>query len=385
MLKEKMLLLRRLHTVSDIILTILAYIAADVLISLLVHGNLPEFSRVTISTQNLLVISGIWGFLALNQNSFYAYRAKNYGDMIKPVAIMVLKGISLFLTWIFAAGSHLPGRLFIASFLALDFALLFSLRVLVVKFLRFSRARGKNCQQIIVVGKGVIARKIIDDIKDNPEWGVRIRGILDVEDFDQLWRYRDIPQIGRLQQLPDIVQCNQVDYVVFAANRKYLDRFQEAVSLCEKMGVKACVLTDFFNLEYAEMQAGEFLFRPAIVYSRVREDRASNFVKAVFDRVAASVVLLLASPVMALVALLIKITSGGPVFFSHERCGLNGRRFRLFKFRTMVENAEQLKEKLRSKNEMDGPVFKISDDPRITRIGKFLRRTYMDELPQLFN
>ncbi|MBD3218193.1 MAG: exopolysaccharide biosynthesis polyprenyl glycosylphosphotransferase [candidate division Zixibacteria bacterium] len=385
MLKEKMLLLKRLHIVSDIILTIFAYFMADILAFFLVHGNLPTFYQITISTQNLLVIAGIWGFLILNQNSPYAYRTKGYRDMMKPVALLVLKGISGFLIWIFATKSTLPGRLFIFLFLAIDLTLLFALRIAVVNFLHIIRARGKNCQQIIVVGEGVIAKKIIDDIRDNPKWGIRIMGILDVEDYDQLWRYRDIPQIGRLEDLADIVQCNQVDYVVFAANRKYIDKLQDAVSLCEKMGVKACVLTDFFNTKFAGMEMSEFLFRPAIVYSTVKEDQSSNFVKAAFDRAGAFITLALAAPILGVISLLVKLTSNGPVFFSQERCGLNGRRFRLFKFRTMVENAEELKEKLKEKNEMDGPVFKISNDPRITRIGKFLRKTSLDELPQLFN
>lgn len=385
MLKEKMLLLNRLHVISDVLLTIMAYFIAGILTSI-IKGDSSSFSAANlVSDRNLLVIAIIWTFLILNQSTPYAYRMKAHFDMIKPVMMLVLKGACGFLIWLFASKSALPSRTFLFLFLATDFLLLVLLRISVVNFLQAIRASGKNCQQVVVVGTGQLAQKVIDDIKDNPKWGIRVIGILDVLTPNRLWRYNDVPLIGGLDHLAEMVQCNHVDYVVYATNRKFLNRIDKSIHLCERMGVKACVLTDFFNTKIAQKQMGEFLFRPAIVYSTVNENHPSHFAKAVFDRIGAFIGLTISAPVLGMIAALVKLTSHGPVFFSQERCGLNGRRFKLYKFRTMIEDAERLKNSLESKNEMDGPVFKISDDPRITRFGRFLRKTSLDELPQLFN
>jgi exopolysaccharide biosynthesis polyprenyl glycosylphosphotransferase len=373
-----------MHIVCDIILTIMAYFAAGILIYLIKHGSLTGLN-ISFSISDLFVITIIWSFLIFNDNNPYVYRTKNYRDMFRPAAFLVLKGACGYFIWIFATRGQIPGRLFIVLFLSLDFAALFLLRVLVVQLLQHIRSRGKNCQRILIVGTGPGARRVVDDIRDNPKWGIRIIGLLDIKPVNQLWRYRDIPLIGSVDNLPALIKCNQVDYVVFAVNHKHLGDVNEPLRVCEKSGVVACVLADIFASEIATSQAGEFLFRPAIVYSTVKEKQSEHFIKTAFDRLGAFLALTIAAPVLGILALLIKLTSNGPVFFSQVRVGLNGRRFRLFKFRTMVEHAEKLKKSLANRNEMDGPVFKITDDPRITKFGKFLRKTSLDELPQLFN
>lgn len=384
MLKEKMLILKRLHIVCDIILTIMAYFGAGVLTYLIREGSLTGLN-ISFSISDIFVITIIWSFLIFNDNNPYAYRTKSYRDMFRPAALLVLKGACGYFIWVFATKGQIHGRLFIALFLTLDFAALFFLRVVVVQFLQHLRSRGKNCQRILVVGTGPEAKKIVDDIWENPKWGIRIIGLLDIQPTQRLWRYRDVPLIGSVDDLPLLIKCNQVDYVVFAVNHKHLGDINNSLQICEKTGVKACVLADIFTSKIAISHAGQFLFRPAIVYSTVKERQSEHFIKTAFDRIGSFLALVIAAPVLGILALLIKLTSEGPVFFSQIRVGLNGRRFKLFKFRTMVENAEKLKKALTNRNEMDGPVFKISDDPRITGFGKFLRKTSLDELPQLFN
>lgn len=379
------MILRRLHTVCDILLTVFAFYSANLLAQLIRSGNWRGFDQLTVSTSDFLIVAAIWALFTLNQNTHYAYRTKIYSDMFKPVLFLVLKGACGYLIWIYATKSPYPGRIFLALFLTLDFSFLLLLRLCVIKFLQMARAKGRNCQQIFVVGTGAEARKVIDDIVDNPKWGIRILGILDVFPVDRLWRYRDIPLAGSIKDLDELIKCNQVDYIVFAANRKYLDKVYNSIRLCEKMGVKCCLMTDFIETRMARKQIGEFLFRPAIFYSTVEEHNSSRYIKIAFDRLGALCSIIIALPLYLVISILIKLTSKGPVFFKQERCGLNGRRFKMLKFRTMVENAEQLKKELMSKNEMDGPVFKIAEDPRITKIGRILRKTSLDEIPQLFN
>jgi exopolysaccharide biosynthesis polyprenyl glycosylphosphotransferase len=362
----------------------MAYLGAGLLTYLIREGSLTGL-RISFSISDLFVITIIWSFLIFNDNNPYAYRTRNYSDMFRPTALLVLKGACGYFIWIIATKGQIPGRLFIALFLMLDFAALFLLRVAVVQFLQHLRSRGKNCQPILVVGTGPEAKKIVDDIKENPKWGIRIIGLLDTQPTERLWRYRDVPLIGSVDDLPTLIKCNQVDYVVFAVNHKNLSDVNNSLQVCEETGVKACILADIFTSKIAVSRAGQFLFRPAIVYSTVKERQSEHFIKTAFDRLGSFLALVIATPVLGILALLIKLTSKGPIFFSQIRVGLNGRRFRLFKFRTMVENAEKLRKSLANRNEMDGPVFKISDDPRITKFGRFLRKTSLDELPQLFN
>jgi len=157
------------------------------------------------------------------------------------------------------------------------------------------------------------------------------------------------------------------------------------VVLCQEMGTRAVVLADLYPSLYAQVRAEEFFELPALLFDSVRPRQGELVVKELFDRMVAALALALALPVLAASAVAIKIFSRGPILFKQKRLGLNGRKFTMYKFRTMVPQAEKLKEGLARYNEMDGPVFKIGDDPRITRIGRFLRRTSLDELPQIIN
>jgi exopolysaccharide biosynthesis polyprenyl glycosylphosphotransferase len=149
--------------------------------------------------------------------------------------------------------------------------------------------------------------------------------------------------------------------------------------------VPTCVLADFFSLRFSKKRMGVFQKRPAMIFSTTPDSSTALLMKDISDRVFALLGIILFSPVMLGISLLVKVTSKGPIFFRQERSGLNGKRFLMYKFRTMVENADQMKDSLQEKNEMDGPVFKITDDPRLTRLGKILRKTSLDELPQVFN
>jgi len=151
------------------------------------------------------------------------------------------------------------------------------------------------------------------------------------------------------------------------------------------MGVPTCVLADFFPLRFSRKRMGEFQTKPAIVFSTAPDSDTWLLLKDLSDRLFTLVGLVLLSPFMLAISLLIKLTSRGPILFTQERCGLNGRKFIMFKFRTMVDNADQMKDILLEKNEMDGPAFKITNDPRLTKVGNVLRKFSLDEFPQLFN
>ncbi len=144
-------------------------------------------------------------------------------------------------------------------------------------------------------------------------------------------------------------------------------------------------MADFFRTQISRTSLDEFYGRPVLVFRATPEFSWQSVVKQVLDFAGAAVLLLVLSPLLLAVAALIKLTSPGPVFFRQQRAGLNGHPFMMYKFRSMVTNAEQLKHELEALNEMTGPVFKVTNDPRITPLGRFIRRFSIDELPQLLN
>ncbi len=179
---------------------------------------------------------------------------------------------------------------------------------------------------------------------------------------------------------------HSVNGVVVNARRAYFEQIEAVIRACELEGVEVWLVADFFQTQISRTTLDNFNGRPVLVFRSTPEASWEGVAKAALDYVLAGFLFLaVLLPLMAVAGLLIRLTSPGPVLFRQQRSGLNGRPFTMYKFRTMVSNAEQLKDELAALNEMNGPVFKASNDPRITKLGKLLRRFSIDELPQLVN
>ena len=191
----------------------------------------------------------------------------------------------------------------------------------------------------------------------------------------------------RPSQLIELLHEHSVSGVLVSARQTQLDRVESVIQLCEIEGVEAWLVADFFTTQIARASFDEMMGQPLLIFRSTPETSWQMLAKNVLDFTGALLLLILLTviPVMPLVALLIKLTSPGPIFFRQQRSGLNGAPFNIWKFRTMVTNTEQFKHELESMNEMRGPVFKITKDPRITPLGKWLRKYSLDELPQLLN
>ncbi|MBM3846762.1 MAG: sugar transferase [Verrucomicrobia bacterium] len=173
--------------------------------------------------------------------------------------------------------------------------------------------------------------------------------------------------------------------VILAAKHTYFGQIETAIQACELEGVEVWLLADFFQPQISQTNIDEFHGKPVMVFRSVPDESWPRLAKTVLDKAIAGAALVFGSWLFLTIALLIKLTSKGPVFFRQARCGLNGQPFMMYKFRSMVTDAEQRKEELAKFNEMDGPVFKVTDDPRVTQVGRWLRKYSLDELPQLFN
>ncbi len=225
-------------------------------------------------------------------------------------------------------------------------------------------------------------------------WAFRTEGealalVLGIAERDaeaiERWRGRRVERLDSLEPaaLRRRLQAGGVDEVLLPPGDR--TRLRELVEACAEVGATALVAVERMDVELPPPRAetvGPTLY---LTYRTHEPELSSRFVKALMDRAVGAVMLLMTLPLMVLIAVAVKLTSRGPILFVQERGGLHGRPFRMLKFRTMREGAEEERSALLAANEMDGPVFKIADDPRVTRLGRFLRRTSMDELPQLVN
>jgi exopolysaccharide biosynthesis polyprenyl glycosylphosphotransferase len=176
-----------------------------------------------------------------------------------------------------------------------------------------------------------------------------------------------------------------VDIVVFSLDENIIPQVREALLACEAEGIEAWVSADFIQTLFTHVQFDQFAGQPLLIYRTAPGMSWELITKRIIDVIGSFVLLVVTSPLMLAIAIIIRLTSKGPIIFSQNRSGLHGRPFRMYKFRTMVTNAEQARAELEDRNEMSGPVFKIKNDPRVTPIGFWLRRMSLDELPQLWN
>jgi len=377
--------LRKLHYALDVLLTVAALIAAGA-VERLVNGANPFIAPyLLVDYQHVLLLLLILSALIYLRGERYVYRLKAKRDMGAEALVLTFYSGTLFLVANYILKLPVMPRSQFLSFLLLELMLLFGLRVLILELLQHFRSRGFNIQRTLVVGTRERARKVVDTVSGHKQWGLQVTGMLSLEPLNILYRYRDIPLMGDLAELPRILKEHHIDHVIFSVPSERLESVREAMLTCERMGVMVCLQADFIDLAFSRYHAIDFAGTPAIVYSREPELTAARISKELIDRSVAGFGLLVTSPLLLLIALLIKVTSPGTVFFRQERCGLNGKRFKVCKFRTMVPEAESLREALSGQNEMDGPVFKMKDDPRVTRVGRLLRKLSLDELPQLIN
>ena len=238
---------------------------------------------------------------------------------------------------------------------------------------------------ILIVGTGSRAIRLQRKLKMESEWGISIVGHVDLDPSLVGTYVLDEPVIGCVPDVPRILKENVVDEVILAVPRRQIEEVSSIAIACSEEGVKLRVLGDIYDIAGAKIGLDSIDNVPLLTFEPVPHDESTLLAKRFFDLIFVMAITPLVLPVMLLVAAVVKIDSPGPVFFRHARVGLHKRRFEMIKFRTMCEGSDQMLASLESQNEAEGPIFKIVEDPRITRIGRFLRRTSLDELPQFIN
>ncbi len=237
-------------------------------------------------------------------------------------------------------------------------------------------------QSVLVVGCADAAVPLVRSLQSHPEWGLSVTGF--VCDGGNA-AVPGVPTLGGLADLHGLLESRAIDHVFLTPKSWSQDQLAAIATSCEEVGVPFSMEANFLGLSTSTTELTEFDGWNAITFSSTPTHTHALLMKRAMDLVASAIGLVLLAPLLGLVALLVKLEDGGPVLFVQERSGLYGRTFPMLKFRSMVVDAEARRAALEAENEMDGPVFKIQRDPRITRIGAFLRKTSIDELPQLWN
>jgi len=278
-------------------------------------------------------------------------------------------------------------RLFIVYFWHIQIGSLLTFHFLVRRFLGYIRLRGYNYRQVLIVGRNQRAEKIAQIIEENPKYGIRLLGCVDdLANKNGLSTFTKSKLIGKLEDLENILLSEIVDEVIVMLPLKsYYSEIEKIFSLCEQIGVEVKLPADLFSLKLATSTISTYYGIQVIDFYTSPKMTFQLMAKRLMDVIISSLFLIISAPVSIGVAILIKATSKGPILFTQQRIGYNGRPFTCLKFRSMVENAEKQKKDLAKLNEMHGPVFKIKNDPRVTKVGGFLRKTSIDELPQLIN
>jgi exopolysaccharide biosynthesis polyprenyl glycosylphosphotransferase len=291
--------------------------------------------------------------------------------------------IVMAITFFFQPLVYSRGMLVLAATMIVVFLSL--ARVLSRSILIRRRRRGIGVDRVLVVGAGDIGRSVIQSILADPAAGYQVVGYIDDDPLKGNGKLGRIRGLGNLEDLPGVIAAEGVDEVIVTLPWMYHRKILHIVEECERGNVPVRVVPDVFQQRMGRVDLDTLSGIPLIGTAPVRLSQVAFLVKRVIDLSISIIAIPFMLILFTVVALLIKLDSPGPVIFKQRRVGKDGRPFHVLKFRSMVEGAEQMQADLEALNEADGPLFKVKRDPRMTRVGKWLRRTSIDELPQLIN
>lgn len=325
--------------------------------------------------------------LVYRQAGFYHIRRQmSWFDEIYAIVNGTATGTIITIVIIFIYRPAFYSRVIFIYAAVFSVVLLGLSRLLLIRVITHMRRRGIGVRRVVIVGAGEVARAVMRAVVANPEAGFEVIGFFDdnpLKGNTDIGRFKAMGNIA--DNLTALLEYETVDEVIITLPWQYHRKIMSIMAQCERKNIRTRIVPDLFQITLNRMQIEEIAGVPMISIKEVGISGLNQFIKRTIDIGFAAFSLVVFAPVMGLVALMIKLESPGPVLFPQVRVGKNGRRFILFKFRSMVEDAEALKEKLADLNEADGPLFKIKDDPRHTRLGKWLRKWSLDELPQLYN
>ena len=385
MLKDFFKFLRQISIISDVLTTVGSFIAAY-FIRMLILEIIPFGgpTELTDYWEFVLVIIFLWWWIFSLQGAYTSGRFTSLFQEIKAAFKTVFFGTLILLSTAFLLKLYFPPRSLIIIFAGVNSLFLALEKMAIYNLVNRLRRKGYHRKLVIIVGTGRKAQEFIDSAKDNPSWGLEIVGFIDGEKMKIGDRIYGAKILGGFQDLKEVLHHHPVDDVIFTEPEKKFE-IGEMIRLCEEEGVTVSVITDFPVGSKTHVQLRMVRNLPLLTLSRTPQAEWQLFLKRIMDIVVSALGLIILSPLVLIITALVKFTTRGPVFYQWQVIGFNKRPFKSWKFRTMVENADELKNELWDKNEVTGPTFKMINDPRVTRVGRVLRKFSLDELPQLYS
>ena len=390
MLREQAKLFAFLNRLADHIL-LFTSIGIAILIEQAYHGQpiylIDERSFHPIMVPIILVF---WHILFQVYDKENLYRRTLYLSFFINQVIISLLGLSFLISISFLSKTELFFRSTIIAFSIISFLLLLLKRWGVKFYLENIRKLGRNTRYIMIIGSKRRAQKLINEFSHHEEYGYIVSHILD-PDPELVGKELNSQMIEAINNFDKIILKNPIDEVFFALPPKQVPDFEEKLDYLNSLGINFHVMInlDVFSKGIKNLLVEPFMDEwydlPVISFHPIDKNLLGLIMKTYIEFFITIGIILVFIPILILVPIFIKFNSKGPVFFSQERVGYHGRKFNLLKFRTMELGAESKLDDLMEYNEQSGPVFKIDDDPRITGVGKFLRKFSLDELPQLYN
>ena len=374
MIKENQKHFNRLQVLIDAFVLLFSYVAAWVIKFQIISSDDGALSLRTYMIAlpiTVLVYLGLYYLFSLYTPKRVQGRRLELWNIVKANTV----GIALFLGVLYLIKMMHFSREMLFIFYVINICLEAIARNLIRYFLRSMRRKGYNLKHIVLVGYSRAAEEYIDRILENPQWGYKIRGILD-DHIEAGTEYKGIKVLGKIDNLMIILPENRLDEIAITLGLSEYARLEEIVNLCEKYGVHTKFIPDYNQIIPTKPYTEDILGLPVI---NIRHVPLTNTfyaaMKRVMDIAGAICAIILFSPIMMFSVIMIKLTSPGPLIFKQERVGLHNHTFMMYKFRSMdVQPPEKEKTK-----------WTVKDDPRVTNFGKFMRKTSIDELPQLFN
>ena len=312
-------------------------------------------------------------------------RGASWLDSVYTIFSGTVVGIAALIIWFFSLRPLAVSRLMLV-YAAVIIIVLLSLSRLVESSLRYAlHRRGIATDRLLIVGAGELGRAIMRNVVAQPELGYQIMGFVDDAPNVAGTSIGRFEWLGPVAKVGHILHDAQIDDVIVTLPWYSRDLIMHVLQTCEAQGVRARIVPDMFQLRLNQVHLDSINGIPLIGVRETNIRGWNRAVKRALDVGLAALALVVASPLMALVALAIKLDSPGPILLRQTRVGLNGKLFTVYKFRSMRVGADKELSRLQAQNEAQGPIFKMRHDPRRTRVGRFIRKTSLDELPQFLN
>lgn len=382
MIKDNQKTLNRLHILMDALIIVISFLIAyymrfySFLTSLsLFSVEKKTFYPLSVYAQSLYILVPLYLFLYDRAKLYTPKRSKKRWTEFYHITYSNFLGLTFYLFLLYMIKEEHISRLFLGMFTFINIILCAVARMSIAQVLRTFRRKGYNLKHMLLVGYSRAAEAYIDRIFANPQWGYYIHGILD-NNMEIGTKYKKVPVVGKLEQLEEYLTKMSLDEIAITLSIKEYDMLERVVTICEKTGVHTKFIPDYYNFFPTRPYTEDLYGLPVINIRNVPLSNTFNWlIKRVLDIIGSIAGLVVCAIPMLIIAILIKLTSEGPVIFTQVRIGKNNKPFKMYKFRSMVLQTDEEEEK----------AWTTKYDPRVTRIGRFIRRTSLDELPQLFN